>query len=484
MKKMFAPVLCMLFCVCASAQTHSFKFYPVADTAASVYRHVAGKLGKHVLLINKDNTSGLDLYVFDTVSMVGTPRTFDFPHLVLTSLTRENSIVFIGAYFNDSSTLRYRYLEIDENGDSLAGRSDTLNVTNIRNNIVISPNKKHILYYQTSRVNEDSALLRATMIGANGVVEKNIDWGFRHDKDRDDEPTVFVDNTGGTHVLVYDKFNNYKLSTDFTVNTLPFTGKPSPGETYNMRKIKLKTMKVFQDTANNMLSAQGMFVDGQIKAVRGIYNISFPVQRNNQLDPKFAEFTPAMIREFKKGYSLNDIEICNSLILEDFVKTDSGVYAVLRVDAQAGKFQPTRTTTISRSILPEMPLAPSKVVLRANTWNAPKLVYILMNKDNDFEWHTTKGQDIFRLGDFGYNNVLLGNDQHELMTVMYLADKNDDPQPVLVSFVDGKPLVENFADKYLTFTSLQSFSRQTYGIIYQNPSTGEGGILLIQQSPK
>jgi hypothetical protein len=124
---------------------------------------------------------------------------------------------------------------------------------------------------------------------------------------------------------VYDKYNNYRLSTELTINTISFEEEDMVSETFSLQKMKLKTMNIFQDASCNCLQAQGMYADGSTKTVRGMYTLSFPAARVNELRQRFSPFTPEMIKEFKKGFAATDGGICNSLLLTEIMYTEKAV---------------------------------------------------------------------------------------------------------------------------------------------------------------
>lgn len=480
MKKSILPVFCLLFSIGVAAQTHAFRFFPVNDKLAS-YQGIVGKVGSRLFLLNRFNPMGLEVYVYDTLAQTGAQHVFRFPRNLTTTMTREHSVAFVGTFWEDNK-LHYRYLEIGENGDSLHSHSDILGLNTIRNSSTTSPDKNHLLYYQFVRFEGDSALLHGTMIGSTGKIEKTLSYTFKHDKERDDEPTLFLDNAGNTHVLVYDKFDNYRLSTDLTINTIPLAEEAMISESFALRKTKLKTMRIFQDTVDNSLNAQGLFVDGQDRMVKGIYSFAFPQDRKNQLRPKYAAFTKDMVNSFRKGFNTRAAEVGNNLMLMNMAYTDSGTYAVFRLVSQQSTIVGSRSGL--RNNIPEVFVSQGKVLVRGNNWNAPKLVYVRINRNRDFDWHATRGQDIFRATDGRFNSIIFGSDHSDFMTLLYEADRHDDPQPVLISFRNGKQVTEALPAKEMVFTGLHSLSHKTFAALYQNLGTGESGILLIHPADK
>jgi hypothetical protein len=475
MKKASFLASFLVVCMLASAQTHGFRFFPIKDLSP-LYQGFVGKIGSHFFLLNRLSGSGLDLYVYDTVSQTGNKRLHPFPRQVTSILVLEKSIVFFGISLNDHKGIDYHYLEVDENGEAINRKKDTLDVIGSVLNTVISPDKQHILFYQYFKRGPDSALVKASLMGADGSLQKTLAYTFKHDKERDDEPETFVDNHGNTHILVYDKYNNYRLSTDLTINTISFDEEDMISETFSLQKMKLKTMNIFQDSSCNCLQAQGTYADGSIKTVRGMYTLSFPAARVNELRKRFSPFTPEMIKDFKKGFAATDGGICNSLLLTEMMYTGNGSYAVFRLSSELVQQQETR---IRANRLWMDFSATSLVVSRANNWNSPKIIYVKMSRDQGIAWHSIKGQDVFRFTEARYNRTLINGNDDEVLTIMCLADKAEEPQPVLVSIKDGQQVIEKLPEKFLSFSPMQALAEHLYGSIYLNNTTREGGILLI-----
>lgn len=491
MKKRILLAALVASFISSFAQKHSFRFFAINDTTGR-YQNVLGSIHSKIFLTTRG--PGVDLFVYDTVAQMGEVRKYEFPRMMQTTIMREKSIAFVGAFFEDGK-LYYKYLELDENGDSLRGHNDLLTLPSIRPEYALSPDKKHLLYFQSRRLNGDSALLQGTMIGVMGTVEKTLSYSFKHDKERDDFPSVFVDDNGNTHVLVFDKFDNYRLSTDLTINTVPFDEEAIISEAFALRKTKLKTVHFFQDSSGR-INAQGLYADGQTRSVKGLYNIVFPMARKNEVRPKFFAFGPDLVRAFGKNFSATNTQVLDGMRLENFVNTDSGAYAVFRIDRSVN---PNAGGYYLNSGNPRSSLNPGydpgfttfprqagsqafvKLLSRANYFNTPKLVYLRMNKNHEIEWHVTRGLDVFNT-DFRYNRQMFAYDKQDFVTLTYKADKWDDPQPVLVSFSNGRELVENLPQKYLTFSPLRSLSPKTFGSMFFDPVSGDSGIMLIQSS--
>ena len=239
-------------CLLAAAQSHDFRFFSIPELPVA-YQGFAGKVGSHFFMMNRFNPEGLDLYIYDTASLTGSNRLYGFPRQITAIIAKEKSLVFI-ALTRHSKGVSYHYLELDEKGDSIHRKSTELEGVNSALRTIISPDQKHILFFQHFKAGADSAVVHGTMISADGAVEKNLDYVYKHDKERDDEPELFVDNNGSTHIFVYDKYNNYRISTEFNINTIPFNEEVMITETFSLQKTKLKTASIFQNTASNCTS--------------------------------------------------------------------------------------------------------------------------------------------------------------------------------------------------------------------------------------
>ncbi|NCI48704.1 hypothetical protein GWC95_02125 [Sediminibacterium roseum] len=457
-----------------TAQSHEFRFFPVKDLSW-VYQGVVGKVGNHFFLINRLTQGGLDLFIYDTVSQTGNKRFYTFPRQISSILVFERSIVFAGVTANAEQGVSYHFIELDENGNEVRRLQDSLRMSP-QMNVLASPDKKNVLYFQYFKRGPDSAFIQAAIIGNDGLVKKNLAYTFKHDKERDDEPETFLDNNGNTHIVVYDKYNNYRLSTDLTINTIPFAEELMTSETFSLQKTKLKTMQIFQNKSCNCLQAQGMYADGSLKTVRGMYTISFPIARRNEIRQRYSAFTPGMIKDFKKGFAASDGGIANALYLQEMISTDSGTYAIFKLNSELVQMQEKRI----RANRPWVDFAPQAMVTsRANNWNSPKMIYLKIGRDQNIAWHSIKGQDVFRFTEARYNRVYVSGDESELLTTMSLADKADEPQPVLLTIRNGEQLIEKLPEKFLTLSPLQLLSKQLYGSVYVNDRTKEGGLLLV-----
>jgi hypothetical protein len=170
------------------------------------------------------------------------------------------------------------------------------------------------------------------------------------------------------------------------------------------------------------------------------------------------------------------------------IYSDSGSFAVLRLSAEV-MINPRSNSSMNRnngrlfrSIVPyEMSPRESILVSRAKSWNAPKLIFIKLEDKEGIEWQSIKPLDVFRHSDDMYNRFYMVGEKGKLSVILYQADSDDEPQPVLLSMKNGKQLIEKFPEKELFFSPIQFLSRDTYGSLYLNTKTNQGGILLIEE---
>lgn len=482
----------LAFCIAAglsvTAQTHSFRFFPIADLPL-LYQGFLGRVGGHFFLINRTKFNGLELFIYDSATQKGATHSFPIPGQVVSCSIYEKTISFVSLSSADPGTMRSNFIELDENGNVLRKKQSTMYVLNMPVKVIASSDQKRVLFYQFSRKGNDSAYVQGSLIGPDGEMEKQLAYSFKYDRERNIEPETFLDNAGNTHILVYDKFSNYRISTDLTLNTISYAEEEIVSETFVLQKVKLKTMRVFQNEQNNELQAEGLYTDGMEKVTSGIYSISFPRTRKSELNPRFTPFSTEMIKSFKKGFSANDATIRNSLQLHDMIYSDSGSFAVLRLSAEV-LINPKSGNMIGsnsrlyRSIQPyNMSYRESLVVSRAKSWNAPKLIFIKLEEKEGIEWQSIKPLDVFRHSDDMYNRFFMVGEKGKLSVIMYQADSDDEPQPVLLSMRNGKQVIEKFPEKELFFSPIQFLSPDTYGSLYLNTKTNQGGILLIEEKP-
>ncbi|MEO8172004.1 MAG: hypothetical protein ABI581_02930 [Sediminibacterium sp.] len=485
-KKSWLLTLCLTAVISVTAQTHSFRFFPISDLPL-LYQGFLGRIGSNFFLLNRAKMNGLGIYIYDTVSQKGTTHEFPFPGQLTGFSVRQHSISFLSITPAEQGSMKYYFLELDEQGSVLRKKINTISTINVPLKMIVSRDQKRVLFYQYSRKGNDSAFINGSLIGPDGEIEKQLAYSFRFDKERNIEPETFLDDAGNTHILVYDKYNNYRISTDLTLNTIPYEEEEIVSETFTLQKIKLKTMRVFQNDPNNVLQIEGLYTDGMDKVTSGIYSISFPRVRRSELKPRFIPFTEEMIKSFKKGFSATDATIRNSLQLHDMIYSDSGSFAVMRLSIEVMINPRTNMNERSkyyRNTLPfnELSTQQSMLVSRAKNWNAPKLIFIKLEDKQGIEWQSIRTLDVFRRSDDMYNRFfLVGGEKEKISMVLYQADDKDEPHPVLISMKDGKQQIEKFPEKELFFSPIQFLAHDQYGSLYLNTKTGEGGILLIQE---
>lgn len=511
------------------AQKHSFSFFPLNNPAFS-QQSLLGRAGTHFFLMDQEHSNGLSLYIFDTATGSGISKNYPFPKPISMQLN-ERSIVFISAQPAKSGS-SFHLLELDANGEAIRTKVGPLPMLKGRVKLATSLDKKHLLFYQLSKVASDSSIISGLMLGADWETKKQLQYSFKYNADLDADPEIFLDNNGNTHVLVTDKFTNYRISSDLTVNTIPFMQEQMVSETFNFAKVKLKSLQVFQNTECDCMQAEGIYVDGLDKTNRGIYSLAFPPDRKNELSPRFILFNEEMIRNLRLGFSATDELIQKSLELQDIFFDDNGSVAVMRLaagipqkllnhDPALDAF--TRALSISRGAdlqtpvvstatrLPRTPGAPpptaprtipqpdkyvnaspdlagsavrrSPLSSRASARNSPKLIFMKLEKDRGIQWYGSRPLDIFNYNFDTYNRSFIINDENGVITLLlYQADAADEPYPVLVTFQAGKQFVEKIPEKKLLFSPLQFLAQGQYAALYQNTETGLGGLLLIRNN--
>lgn len=481
-KKLSLLIFFVITGVTAFTQTLGFRFFPIKDVPL-ISQGFIGKIDSRFFLLNRANSEAVDLFIYDTLTNKTGRKTYPFPRQVMSIMTNEKSIVFIGVKQTLDST-RYHYLEVDAQGELIRKKDGLITVLNLPLRVVNSSDEKYTLLYQYLRKGTDSAFIQGSLIGTNGELKKQLAYSFKHDKDRDDEPEIAVDNNGNTHVLVFDKYSNYRISTELTLNTMMLNKEEISSEVFSLQKVKLKNMRLFQNTQCNCMQAEGMYTDGTQKVTQGLYSIAFPFVRKNELIPRFAYIGSDMIKNFKKGFSATEATIRNSLQLQEMVYSDSGSFAVMRLSLDLLQQPGQKWTDNGRYALPrtDLSLGRSVVMMRAGRWNAPKLIYLKMAKENGIEWQTTQSLDVFSFSENMYNRVfLIGAEQREILTVLYQASEDDEPHPVLVSMKDGLEHTEKFPEKRMVFSPVQLLGPKQYGSLYLNTSSGEGGVMLIEK---
>jgi hypothetical protein len=274
-KRSWILTLCLAAGISVTAQTHSFRFFPINDLPL-IYQGFLGRVGSHFFLLNRTKFNGLDIYIYDTVLQKGTSHSFAVPGQLMSILLHEKSIAFVTISPGEEKNMKCNFLELDENGVVLRKKQNIIQTINVPLKVITSNDQKRILFYQYSKKGNDSGYIQGSMIGSDGEIEKQLAYSFRYDRERNIEPETFLDNAGNTHILVYDKYSNYRISTDLTLNSISFRNDEIVSETFTLQKIKLKTMRVFQNDHSNVLQAEGLYTDGMDKVTSGIYSISFP----------------------------------------------------------------------------------------------------------------------------------------------------------------------------------------------------------------
>lgn len=514
---------CMLMGSRVFAQTHQFQFLPVK--APGVWQmQLAGQLGSHFFLMSPNNMPDLQVYIYDTVTRTGTTHAFLFPKPVVAVQMGENSIRFIATSRNEDRVTAH-LLELDITGKLIRQQETVLPGVKMPLLLLSSSNRQYLLFYQLIRKTTDSSLIRGVLLDADWKQRKQLLYSFRRNAEQDADPETFLDTQGNTHVLVYDKYANYRLSSDLAVNSMPLEEELIVSETFTFEKVKLKTMRIFQNNECNCLQAEGMYVDGMSKNNRGIYSIAFPPGRKNELAPRFIPFPNEMIRYFRKGFSATDETIQANLQLQDILYTDSGSVAVLKLAAgipsPVQKIRPeddpslkalgstlatarasdivasaaSATTTVPRmrvntvadKFVNAAPLGgglsprPSALASKATGRNAPKLIFIKLDKEQGFAWYAARSLDVFNLPDESFNRQLLASDGYqEVQLLLYQADVLEEPYPVLITVKQGEQTVRKFPFKQLRFAPLQLMAPGQYASLFHNKEADEGGLLLVQ----
>lgn len=527
-KKTWLLIVCMAIFFLVRAQTHQFQFFPVGHL--SLRQHILlGKIGSHFFLLNPENPETADVFIYDTVSQTGLTRTYDFPKQVAAVLLYEKSILFIAASTNRNG-LSYHFLELDETGNQIRKKEGVLAGLKEPVKLLTSDDKQQVLFYQYLKKSTDSSLVRGTLVNRMGEIKKQFTFSFPLDAELQNVPETFLDNSGNIHVLVYDKHTNYKISADLTINTIPLSEEQMISETFNFSKVKLKTMRVFQNNECNCMQAEGMYTDDHGKNNKGIYSIAFPLDRRNELAPRFIPFGEEMIHNFKRGFAATDGVIQNSIQLQEIIYSDSGSFAILKINsgipqrvtdirqeddpsyqsfnrnlsvsrksdfqqpvatAPATTSNPTRTRTgpvlgaldkyaSAVPLLAALPSKSSALSSRASGRNAPKLICIKLSREQGFEWFAGRSLDIFVADNDFHNRILLISGEKEILPfVFYQADIRDKPFPVLVTIRDGKQVTEKFPEQKLAFSSIHFLAPGQYASLYFNMETGENGLMVI-----
>jgi hypothetical protein len=530
-KKLFAAFFCLIAGPGVFAQEHEFRFLPVNNSVLQSHA-LAGRVGTHFFLVNDENSNTLGFYLFDTVTQTGTDKQYAFPRQLHTLIAGESSIACM-ASAPDRTGLAYHFLELNEQGEILRQKNGSVSTMKGPAKLLVSANKQRFLLYEFKQKSDDSTQLHAALFGADWNMIKQLQYSFRRDPELDNDPEIFLDNNGNTHVVVFDKYTNYRISSDLTVNTIPFAEEQIVSETFTFQKVKLKSLKIFQNTESNCMQAEGLYVDGVSKINKGLYSIAFPLGRKNELAPRFIPFSEELVKNFRRGFAATDETILKSILLQEIIYSDEGSFVILKIsngipqpvskirpeDDQSIKafnkalsvsrgfdFQPppvvvntlpggvasptqrVRTISVPRDnyanvspLTPGVPAHSAPLSSRASGRNAPKVICVKLEKEQGIAWHTSRSLDIFNVPDDTYNRLhLVIGEKEQVGFAFYQADVLDEPSPVLVTIRNGKQSLEKFPEKKLVFSPIQFMAPGQYGSLYLNTETGTGGLMLIQ----
>lgn len=524
----------LFFCVACSlslpAQEHRFRFFPISGLAPES-DVLIGQMKNHFFFYNPSHTNLLRLQVYDTVTQSTVNRDYPYYGKLLSIRIFETTIQFVFAGPEITGT-NYTFLDLDENGNKVQEKKGKMPSLSGPVKLVSSPDKQYTLFYEIAKKSSDSSQFRGVLTDKKQVVVKTLQYGFKQNEDLDGLPETILDNNGNTHILVYDKYSNYRISSDLTVNTIPLQEEQIISETFNFEKVKLKTLQVFLNRECNCLQAEGMYVDGITRINKGLYSIALPLGRQNKLAQRFIPFPDEMIRNFKKGFSATEESVIQSVQLEEMVYAEDGSFAVLRLSngipqklqhlgaeedqslksfskalstSRSADFQPPPTvistagvSTQNQQRVRTMPMpadkyanAPAAIAgsparqsplsSRSTGRNAPKFICVKLAKEQGIQWYNSCSLDVFATGDELYNRVFFVTGEKETMpVVLYQADSKDDPYPVLMNMKPGKPSFQKFPEKKLVFSPVRFLSPLQYASLYFNMETGMGGLLLIQ----
>jgi len=532
-RKPCSAIFCIVLALNVFAQQHNFRFFPV-DVPALQSQALIGNINTRFFLLNTDRHDSLGIYIYDTSAQKGHARQYAFPKQLLAVQQKERSIIFIASTSNKKG-VGYHVLELNEGGEVLRAKEGALPAMKGMPKLLTSADKSYTLFYELIRKSNDSLQIRGTILGSDWNTIKQLQYSFKQNMELDAEPETFLDNNGNTHVLVFDKYGNYRISSDLTVNTMPLTEEQIVSETFTFQKVKIKSMQIFQNNDCTCLQAEGMYVDGLSKTNKGIFSIAFPLGRKNELAPRFIPFTDDMLKNFRKGFAATEESILKSIQLLEMVYADEGSFAILRLNngapqqvqrnltvedpstqsflrslnsSRATDYQPPliavntggpnqriRTTQVPAdkfvNAAPEMTgtsANKSPLLSRSTGRNAPKFICVKLSKEQGFEWYTSKSLDVFAAGDQPYNHIFfIGGEKESLPLALYQVDAFDEPYPVLITMKPGGLAKDKFPEKILVFAPIQFLAHSQYASLYLNTETGIGGLMFIQtkneQSP-
>lgn len=525
-KKGVAACLLISIVLQAGAQDQRFRFFPI-NRPGILREGFAGQLGKHFLFVEEGGIKGARLYLHDTAANSGKEYEYLFPTSINAIHIQDTAAIVFS--LTGSNPVILHLLEINEEGKELRRKDIHLPLVRGGVKLISSDNRQSHLLYQLVKKQGDSLLLQGVIINRDWAIQKTLSYGLAHNTEMDAEPEVFLDNMANTHVVVYDKFSNYRISTDLTLNTVPAAEETMISETFSFQKVKLKTMKIFQNNECNCIQSEGMYAEGQGKKNRGIYSIAFPPGRQNQLAPRFIPFTEEMIRNFRKGFSATDEMVQNSLQLHDILYSDSGSFVLLRLQVgmvqrnnALGETDPSlgylsKSVAISRATDPVLvttsssssPATANSPVPRmrpatngdryANTntmagnglknqsplyskstgRNAPKIIVVKLDKDKGIDWYQGKSLDQFAVSEEAYNRqYIAAGIPNEIRMLLYEADAQEEPSPVMLSMLDGQLVKEKVPAKKIVWMPPRFIRPGVLGAIYYE--NGINGLLIVK----
>jgi hypothetical protein len=523
-------VLCAFLSVsyCLHAQNRDFFSFPIPEIGLQ-NQGLIGNIGNRFLLLNTENRSRIALSIFDTSTRQLTKLSCPFPQTNATWVLLAQSVVFAGIE-NDSKGTSCHFLEVDKDGNTLRNHSIHLELTISPVHILTSNNKQRLLFFQFQKKSNDSLLLKGYLVDVSGVIQKQLAYPIKYDDDLDAEPELLLDNSGNVHVMVFDKFTNYRMSTDLTIHTIAFTDELVESEVFTFEKVKFKNLQIFQNTEYHCLQVEGLYVDGLYKNNKGIFSIAFPLGRKNQLFPRFIPFTKSMYRNFRQGFSVTEETVINSIQLQDIYYADSGSFFVLKINAgipQKATKNNGRTNLLSnnQNILLNTPrISDQQLALinpnavnassssrtasrvasipqdrfvnaplvetgpsanlspdssRSYGRNAPKIIFLKLEKELGFDWFTTRTLDVFT-SDFSLYNRLFhhSGSSTEIAAALYMVDAQEQPVPVWLTIRSGKISTQKFPEKKVLFSPFVYMQNNAYASIYLNLESGQGGLMV------
>ncbi|MBV9987084.1 MAG: hypothetical protein JO301_05360 [Chitinophagaceae bacterium] len=532
-KRSAIALVCLMAIPQLWAQTPEFLFYPIKGLAMEQQGFI-GRTGDHLFLLNLESKAELGLYIHDMQTGEGINRKYPVPAAGLQFIQKPASVLFVSCS-EEKETLIVHFLELDEKGGTILKKDLIVPALKTPVHMLVSSDKTQLLLYQLVKKSSDSVSIRGSLFNTVPKVVKQLAYSFRHDGELDMEPEVFLDNGGNTHVLVYDKPSNYRISADLTLNTIPAGEDQIVSETFNFNKVKLQSLRVFQNNECNCMQAEGLYLDGMDKTNKGLYSMIFPANRKNALAPRFIPFQPDMIRNFRRGFSATDELVQHSLQLQDIFYSDSGSFAVFRLSvgepqkllnpdmnsdpsvrnlqrslAVSRAYEPPATVSRVASGAPNIrgagtpsrtsstigvssdrsndfsPLLssaykkPPPLLSRASGRNAPKIIFVKLDKDRGANWYTGRSLDVFNSSADLYNRQFMaGALGQQVGMILYQADVTDEPLPVFVQVTEGKMMQEKFPVKNLLFSPIQQLGAGQFGSLYVNGETGESGVVMI-----